>query len=332
MQGRSLVPLIEGKAWDADRLVRTDTRLHLAENRVTALRGTSYKYVFYHDTHNEAFYDLQSDPKEMTDVIDSPDHAEAVQRCRSALKESQDAIDAFHLEEMADNYEKNAAKLCPPGDRKNVESIIVVTQAPAMFLRRLVASLRETFPNAEIDYLVDQSKPAQEGLDEVGFDDLVACDKITPQNISEGIKQGRYHRYDLVLVTTENHKQILVVLDMRIVRLFKKWKFAIIDYNMQVYSRFLRKWIWPFRRFIDSWDFYRYEPRLFIKDLFRVLKSGFASRILRKKTPTLDAEWAKKRRDRSQVLAGKYGDRQNTNQANGDDAVDEEAVKEEATA
>ena len=298
MCGQSLVPLIEGRPGWTGRVIRIDTRLALASGRITALRSDSLKYVYYHDSRNEALYDLASDATEIHDIAEQADRKENLQAFRRCFRESQDAIDAFHLEELAGNYETNIEKLWPSSRRLNVESVLIATQAPALFLTHLVRCLRETFPNAAIDHLLNGGSDGPEEIEAVGFDHLLSCDGLNQASILKGFSEGRFRQYDLVLLTTENSGGALDVLDMKGLRRFKKKRMVLVDYNMRVYPRFLMKWIWPFRRFFDQWDFYRHEPRLMLGDVFKTVRSGIASRVLGRKRVTLDAEWAKQRRDR----------------------------------
>jgi hypothetical protein len=298
LQGRSLVPLIEGRTFPSRRVFRIDTRLELASGRITAMRSDSYKYVFYHDSGNEELFDLSADPHEMHDVIGQPGLTDVAEEYRGLFRQSQQAVDAFHLDELADNYEKNVGKLWPRSRADRVRSIGILTRSPALFLEHLVRSFRRTFPNATIDYVVNHTGADQDDVGAVGFDNIVTCDDMTRAGVEAGLAAGRLRPYDLAVVTTENSRSALDALDMDAVRLFRGRRLALIDYNMRVYSRFLRKWIWPFRQFIDQWEFYRYEPKLVLKDIGKMVKSGVASRLLGRKPVALDAEWAKMRRDK----------------------------------
>ena len=298
MDGRSLVPLIEGGHDRANRVIRTDTRLQLASGRITALRGDRYKFVYYHDSRKEEFYDLLSDPKELCNVIDQPGLAATVAGSRLRFRQSQDAIDAFHLEELAGNYGKSIRRLWPQGPDRPPGNIIILTRAPRLFLEFLVRSFRETFPGTTVDHLVDRADPATEPVETVGFDHLLHCDGLKDDALREGFRTGAYRRYDLAVMTTENSRTALDALNLKCLRLFAGRRLVLVDYNLRVYSRFMHRWIWPFRRFADQWEFYKYEPALMVRDIVRLVRSGVASRLFGRKPLTLDAEWAKQRRDR----------------------------------
>lgn len=62
---------------------------------VYAIRGDRYKYIYYHGVWDKnEFYDLETDPKEMHNLIDAPEHQDRIRQMRT---------------EMFDIFEENGA-------------------------------------------------------------------------------------------------------------------------------------------------------------------------------------------------------------------------------
>ena len=72
--GESLINLINFNSTQTkdvenynDRYLRSDTRLLLQDGKISCLIKNRKKYVYYHDTGFEEFYDLKEDPNELED-------------------------------------------------------------------------------------------------------------------------------------------------------------------------------------------------------------------------------------------------------------------------
>jgi arylsulfatase A-like enzyme len=109
MQGRSFVPLLEGKTpgdWTQAAYYRY--WMHMAHHDVPAhygLRTKNYKLIFYYGLPLDArgarpwptqpaweLYDLQNDPQEMHNVYDDPRYDDVVQRLKQQLLEKKKEI------------------------------------------------------------------------------------------------------------------------------------------------------------------------------------------------------------------------------------------------
>ena len=92
VQGRSLVPLLEGRAprWRDSFLVEyfSDTVFpRMVTMGYDAVRGERYKYVRYRELSGmDELYDLESDPYEMTNLIDDARSAPALARMKAELQ------------------------------------------------------------------------------------------------------------------------------------------------------------------------------------------------------------------------------------------------------
>jgi arylsulfatase A-like enzyme len=85
LEGRSLRPLIEGKTVPWREFVVSETN-SAAVARM--LRTDRYKYIFYAEgDHREQFFDLQSDPLEMMDLIADSSLSAEIARHRALLRQ-----------------------------------------------------------------------------------------------------------------------------------------------------------------------------------------------------------------------------------------------------
>ncbi len=102
VDGRSFLPLLAGEDvedrrsefvyqyfWE-DAFPQTPTTY--------AIRGDRYKYIYYHGVWDKnELYDLQTDPREMYNLIDVPEHQERIREMRNRMFEIFEASDATHV-------------------------------------------------------------------------------------------------------------------------------------------------------------------------------------------------------------------------------------------
>ncbi|HEX5789342.1 MAG TPA: sulfatase [Woeseiaceae bacterium] len=100
--GRSFLPLIEAGPgdvpWRDELLYEYYWEYNFPHTPTTfALRTARYKLIQYHGVWDvEEFYDLESDPREMVNLIDSADHRERIEDMRRRLYEMLAAADGGH--------------------------------------------------------------------------------------------------------------------------------------------------------------------------------------------------------------------------------------------
>lgn len=99
VDGQSFLPLLRGESVDNWR--STFVYQYFWENSFPhtpttyAIRGDRYKYIFYHGVWDKnEFYDLETDPREMHNLVNLPEHQQRIQEMRN---------------EMFDIFEKNGA-------------------------------------------------------------------------------------------------------------------------------------------------------------------------------------------------------------------------------
>ena len=88
-QGRSLKPVVEGRAADWRDFVVTELAVDpkKPERQGRMVRTAQYKYnVFSYGARNEQFFDLEADPGEMNNLISAPALRPEIERHRTLLK------------------------------------------------------------------------------------------------------------------------------------------------------------------------------------------------------------------------------------------------------
>jgi len=91
MSGRSLVPLARGEApedWRRHVFIE-HLMMHPRIRKFEGVRSERYKYARYFEANPvlEELYDLDSDPGETTNLVNHPEHAEALKRMRRLTRE-----------------------------------------------------------------------------------------------------------------------------------------------------------------------------------------------------------------------------------------------------
>ena len=103
MDGRSFLPLLGGASipdWRTEFAYEYFWEFPFPHTpTVYALRGDRYKYMFYHGVWDmNELYDLEKDPFEQHNLIDSPDHQERVLEMQTRLFDILEADDAVDVQ------------------------------------------------------------------------------------------------------------------------------------------------------------------------------------------------------------------------------------------
>ncbi|MDZ4701042.1 MAG: sulfatase [Rhodothermales bacterium] len=102
MQGRSFLPLLQGgdaADWRTEFVYQYFWEYNFPHTpTVYALRGDRYKYMYYHGVWDQnELYDLQTDPSEAFNLIDSPQHQELADVMKDRLFDALEAEDAVDV-------------------------------------------------------------------------------------------------------------------------------------------------------------------------------------------------------------------------------------------
>jgi arylsulfatase A-like enzyme len=115
IDGRSLVPVIRGKA----PKVR-DAALTAYKDVQRAVRDDRWKLIHYPRIGKDQLFDLSSDPHEMTDLSDKPEHAEKVKEMLDLLARTQKELgDTCQI--TSERFQQNKAAPTQPGGVRAVD-------------------------------------------------------------------------------------------------------------------------------------------------------------------------------------------------------------------
>ncbi len=87
MDGRSLLPLLNGEAWDRDAILLHSVPID--DGKVPnywAIRTSQFKFIMTTETGELELYDLASDPSEIDNVVSSPRYSAVAEDLRSRLE------------------------------------------------------------------------------------------------------------------------------------------------------------------------------------------------------------------------------------------------------
>jgi len=119
MDGRSFLPALQGQpiSEDSEFLYEYFWEYAFPHTPTTfALRGDRYKYIYYHGVWDlQELYDLQTDPQELFNLINVPEHRARVDEMRSRLFDRLEAADAMQIPLRRGNWQ--AAERLRDGDR-----------------------------------------------------------------------------------------------------------------------------------------------------------------------------------------------------------------------
>ena len=296
VRGQDLSDLMQGLAvpW-SERVIRSDTRLTLAPGRITSLRTNEYKYVYFHDETAEALFDLERDPLELKNLLESPSEKNEPVRSKfhNEFHRLQDELYRFHQDALEAAFHRNVEML--RGMR--LRNILFLSVAPLVFLEIISSRLRETFPGITIDVLPSKRGHVTDKMSGL-FDHVLNIDG-EPLLTANRLRPDKRTKYDASLVITE--KSSIGFDDPAAYAMGKSLskKVLLVDYNMRFYNRFLSRAVWPIRKYRRHWVFYRQEPSLLLRDLVKLARNGVKLLILKKQIETPDMEKTKKMRDRA---------------------------------
>jgi len=99
MDGRSVLAALRGEPvkWEGEMAYEYYWEYAFPQTPTTlALRGDRYKFIYYPGVWDtQELYDLQTDPKERTNLIDAPEHQERIRTMRNRLWDLLEASDAM---------------------------------------------------------------------------------------------------------------------------------------------------------------------------------------------------------------------------------------------
>jgi N-sulphoglucosamine sulphohydrolase, C-terminal/Sulfatase len=272
--GKSLVPLIRGRDVEVyrGRKIRTDTRYIAQKDRITSIRDSSYKYVFYRDVplkEKELFFDLSKDKNESNNLIKSrdPGYRELVRQFREEYeKQEADQLD-FQGRYLLKKLKKNLKSLTVNPD--SIREVVVFGRGDYSFNVILFNILKQCFDRAGLTYLIDIENSDSDFAEQ---DD-------SPFVLYTKIDEKRFQRkidLCLILVTGRRSSDYLEIVNLT--RLLKPAHRFFVDYNLDFTTSFrLKNLRYLIQGAMRKKELYLARPRQILTDLKRVVQGKVGS-------------------------------------------------------
>ena len=283
-QGKSMLPILRGEEANDSRIVRTDSRLTMDIGKITSLRSSHYKYVFFYDENHEALYDMRRDPGEQNSLIRDGEGIwmDVLKEFRTRLKNYETELSRFHETQLRRNCRRSFSVLQRKYSNENVR-IVIVSKAPEDLLRILVCIVNETFKCDVIDLIYS----GNEDVSKLDVKDVFDVDDINAKEISK----LHFKKYSLVINLTENsHRVFLKPSIIKGVKSIPSRDYRLMNFNFELFNYFRSKWFPQHARLFFDWEvkgyFYKQETLYFLKDIAWFIKTCFSQVFLK----TLDED------------------------------------------
>jgi len=304
-RGKNLLPLINGQDLEfyKKRKIRTDTRYVAQTDRMTSIRGTGYKYIYYRDIPSEdnaQFIDLINDPYEENNLIYTKD-----EKYKNLIKDYKQEYQYQEQDSIKFQYEFLKRKFLRFFDNQNqnkIKKVLVIGSCNYWFMKTLVDIINDYFPDLEqCDIFLERDNQIEyHELNQLGYtNNIFAHHSFNAKEFKKDYL-STMENYDLSLIPLtdyrkdiEQSKKKSVSGEMEIIQpqapitsrllkdyeeIFKIEKLIIskskfyLDYNVNFYNypkliiiqRYLKK-------IIAKSDIYKSKPLELLKDINRLI-------------------------------------------------------------
>ena len=280
VSGKSLLRIKENKDLHDKRVLRIDTRLFSQNNRITALRSTKHKYVFYNDQEKHEIFDMIKDPNEIAPLnLENKENLEILSFFKKKYLESEKIINGYHCNEIFKNISLIKNNL------KKAKEILIVTKIPTELLKIIIDQIKNINTNIKLFY-PSTFKDSKNLFSKIEFIDVNSLDKIKFFDIAFIIKEKT--TFSFVPKNLIDHKKLK----------FKKLYY--FDYNMKKLNPLISKWFWPLWKYSLNYRFYLDEPKLLFIDSKKISKTLLNKYVLNKEEK-IDIYQQKQLRDRTML-------------------------------
>ena len=300
-----MLPLINGQDLEfyKKRKIRTDTRYVAQTDRMTSIRGTGYKYIYYRDIPSEdnaQFIDLINDPYEENNLIYTKD-----EKYKNLIKDYKQEYQYQEQDSIKFQYEFLKRKFLRFFDNQNqnkIKKVLVIGSCNYWFMKTLVDIINDYFPDLEqCDIFLERDNQIEyHELNQLGYtNNIFAHHSFNAKEFKKDYL-STMENYDLSLIPLtdyrkdiEQSKKKSVSGEMEIIQpqapitsrllkdyeeIFKIEKLIIskskfyLDYNVNFYNypkliiiqRYLKK-------IIAKSDIYKSKPLELLKDINRLI-------------------------------------------------------------
>lgn len=270
VQGKSLVPLMQGEPAPLleDRKFRSDARFMMQTQRRTAIRGTRYKYIRYHDEGTDEFYDLQEDPSESRSVIDDPSLASTVAEYKAEFERTEQRAVDHHMRYLLERSRVLDTRT------EAVRTVLVICSQPLPNSKALLGALSSLPEVDRADLLAAENGLPDE--DTRGFANVVQW-RASPGGSLSPDPSLPDQQYDLVVVPTLERKSAGYQAAIKLGRRLSKREPMIVDPNMNSVTRPKRTLGFMLKVAYRRRGLYLREPGLALRDI-KLAANGILAR------------------------------------------------------
>jgi hypothetical protein len=216
-----------------ERFIRCDSRFSMQTGRGTAIRGSKYKYIFYHDDlrgkGNEEFFDISNDPDETENLIFDSKYHKELNIFRNKLKESEDEAYQFQINYLFQKLPKKHFKKI-----QKARNLIVTDSSNPVFSSMLLTLCKRINPKIHVGILL-----CENGLENFNaFDAIIDSGSESWSEVSirkvKGIIQKE--EIDLAIIPVNSSEIVNNEAVKGIFGNISKKKVIWIDYNLNMPS------------------------------------------------------------------------------------------------
>jgi hypothetical protein len=276
LRGKSLLPLIEGKALESYRnpMIRTDARFLAQSRRVTAIRSDRFKYIIYHDTGEEEFIDIRGEKLKEINIINQRDPlvVEQLKDFRDSFQRFEQDATGFQVDYATYRLNKQFAKFSKYQDSETPLKVLILTYSEWSFINAMGRALKRSLNNAVLDLVSTWETGDKEGADCFNRIYCVGDEEEIPG--AERSNAFMQNGYDLIIIPYDTQEEARLEGLLNLSRRIDGKKVLMLDVNMNIYinkgqlARHLRT-VYMNR------EFYFQEPALIIHEIKRVIRAGY---------------------------------------------------------
>lgn len=158
LSGFSLLPLINGKMpnYLKERYIRTDTRYLAQTNRMTSIRNQNFKYIFNYGSEfaeKEHFYDLKSDPSELTNCINDRRYNVAIKKHKEHFRKSEFEASTFQEKYLYKQFAKIVKRKLSKKEHYNVKEVLIYVDNLGSFNSLVKQIVGKAFPAVKMRFV-----------------------------------------------------------------------------------------------------------------------------------------------------------------------------------
>lgn len=276
IRGISLLPLIHGEDIGTyeNRIIRSDARYLTQENNLVSLRGKRFKYIVAHnlpDRIHEVLYDLQEDPMETTNLIDSPKniYQKILEEMRREYQIQEENAIRFHRDYLLHKFKKNFP-IYSSITKESINNVCIFGAGNEAYLRIVLNICQICFPNASISTVTQKTDT------ELNFNDInpdIKQISIPDLVDKKAVKQATKDKsFDLILIMLNNRLGKGELKIIRSANVISSKQYILVDSNMDLSLSIAGIWKRIFKTKIKRrMKAYRRKPLEILVDIRKVL-------------------------------------------------------------